>query len=117
MTNRKIVHIEYALTFTFLFFIYMKLDYPIWLFFVLLLVPDLTMSGYAVNKKIGAVVYNFGHTFIFPLLLALMYLYLLNDYLLIVSIIWMAHICMDRTIGAGLKYQDSSFTHTHLQRL
>ncbi|MFC9711576.1 DUF4260 family protein [Paenibacillus sp. NPDC056933] len=29
----------------------------------------------------------------------------------------MAHICLDRAIGAGLKYQDSAFTSTHIQRL
>ena len=117
MTNKKIVHVEYAIAFAFLIFIYMSLDFPIWLFFVLLFVPDLTMLGYAMGKKVGAMVYNLGHTFIFPLLLALGYLYFKNEYLLLVSIIWIAHICMDRAIGAGLKYQDSSFTNTHIQRL
>lgn len=117
MTIKKMVHVEYAIAFAFLIFVYMKLNFPIWLFFVLLFVPDLTMLGYAMSKKIGAIVYNLGHTFIFPLFLALGYLYFLNSHLLLVSIIWIAHICMDRAIGAGLKYQNSSFTNTHIQRL
>ncbi|WP_179283072.1 MULTISPECIES: DUF4260 domain-containing protein [Paenibacillus] len=117
VTNKQIVHVEYILAVILSFFIYMQLHFPIWLFFVLLFVPDLTMLGYAMNKKIGAIVYNFGHTFIFPLLLALSYLYFSNDYLLLGAIIWIAHICLDRAIGAGLKYQDSSFTSTHIQRL
>ncbi|MGY4761746.1 DUF4260 domain-containing protein [Paenibacillus caseinilyticus] len=117
MTNKQIIHIEYAIAFAFSIFTYIQLHFPIWLFVVLLFVPDITMLGYAMNKKIGTIVYNFGHTFIFPLLLALGYLYFSNDYLLLGSIIWIAHICMDRAIGAGLKYQNSSFTKTHMQRL
>lgn len=117
MTNKQIVHVEYALAFALTFFIYMQLHFPIWLFVALLFVPDLTMLGYTINKKIGAIVYNFGHTFIIPLLFALGSLFLSNDYLLLGSIIWIAHICMDRAIGAGLKYQKSSFTNTHIQRL
>jgi hypothetical protein len=117
MTNKQIVHVEYALAFALSFFIYMQLQFSIWLFIVLLFVPDLTMLGYAMNKKVGAIVYNFGHTFIFPLILVLGYLYLSNDYLLIGSITWIAHICLDRAIGAGLKYRDSPFTNTHIQRL
>jgi hypothetical protein len=117
MTNKQVVHIEYALALALSFFIYMQLQFPVWLFAVLLFVPDLTMLGYTMNKKIGAIVYNLGHTLIFPLLFALAYLYYSNDYLLVGSIIWIAHICMDRAIGAGLKYQDSLFTNTHIQRL
>lgn len=116
MTNKQIIHVEYALAFALSFFIYMQLQFPIWLFVVFLFVPDFTMLGYTINKKIGAIVYNLGHTFTFPLLFALGYLYFSYDYLLLGSIIWIAHICMDRAIGAGLKYQDS-FTHTHIQRL
>ncbi|WP_411830172.1 DUF4260 domain-containing protein [Paenibacillus alba] len=117
MTIKQMVRIENGFAFALSFYIYMHLNFPIWLFFVLLVVPDITMIGYAINKKIGAIVYNFGHTFILPLLLALCYLYFSKDYLLIISITWIAHICMDRVIGAGLKYQDSSFTKTHIQRL
>lgn len=117
MTNKQIVQVEYALAFALSFFIYKQLHFPIWLFVVLLFVPDLTMLGYTMNKKIGAIVYNLGHTFIVPLLFALVYLYFSSDYLLLGSIIWIAHICMDRAIGAGLKYQDSSFINTHIQRL
>jgi len=117
MTNKQIVHVEYALAFALSFLVYMQLQFPVWLFAALLFVPDLTMLGYAVNKKFGVIVYNLGHTFIFPLLAACAYVFFASDYLLLGSIIWIAHICMDRAIGAGLKYQDSSFKHTHLQRL
>jgi hypothetical protein len=116
MTINKMVRIENGFAFAISFYIYIQLDFPIWLFFVLLLVPDITMIGYAFNNKTGALVYNFGHSFILPLLLALCYLYFSNDYLLIISIIWISHIFMDRLLGFGLKYKDS-FNKTHLQSL
>lgn len=116
MTINHIIRIENGLAFALSFYIYMQLDFPIWLFFVLLLVPDLTMIGYAMNKKIGVIVYNVGHSFVLPLLLALCYVYFSKDYLLIIAIIWLAHIFMDRLFGFGLKYKDS-FNKTHIQRL
>ena len=116
MTINKIVRIENGCAFAISFYIYMLLDFPIWLFFVLLLVPDITMIGYVINKEIGAVVYNFGHSFISPLLMVLSYFYFTKDYLLIISIIWLAHIFMDRLLGFGLKYGDS-FNKTHIQKL
>ena len=116
MTINQMVRIENGFAFAISFCIYMHLDFPIWLFFVLLLFPDITMIGYAINKKIGAIVYNFGHSFILPLLLALCYLYFSKDYLLIISIICIAQIFMDRLLGFGLKYQES-FNKTHIQRL
>ena len=116
MAINKIVRMENGFAFAVSFYIYMQLDYPIWLFFIFLLVPDITMIGYAINKKIGAIVYNFGHSFILPLLVALGYFYFSKDYLLVISIIWIAHIFMDRLLGFGLKYKNS-FNKTHIQKL
>lgn len=116
MTITQMVRIENGFALAMSFYIYIQLDFPIWLFFVLLLVPDITMIGYVINNKIGANIYNFGHSFILPILLALGYLSFSKDYLLIIFIIWLSHIFMDRLFGFGLKYQDS-FNKTHIQRL
>ena len=116
MTVKRIVRIENGFAFAISFYIYVYLNFPIWLFFVLLLVPDITMIGYAMNKKIGAIVYNIGHSLIVPLLFFISYIYFSNDYLLIISIIWLAHIFMDRLLGFGLKYEDT-FNITHIQKL
>lgn len=83
------------------------------LFFVLLLVPDFFMVGYAKSSKIGALIYNIGHHYIPPLIfLGIYYLYQ-NPYMLLISIIWIAHIAMDRSLGFGLK-EETGFKHTHL---
>lgn len=116
MTINQIVRIENGIAFILIFFIYMFLDFPTWMFFVFLLAPDITAIGYVFNKNIGSKIYNFGHNLVLPLLLALFYLYLSIDYLLIVAIIWSAHIFMDRLLGYGLKYKDS-FNKTHIQKI
>lgn len=116
MTNKQIVHIEYGIAFVFSFYIYTILDFPIWMFLVFLLVPDITMIGYAVNNKVGATVYNIGHSFILPLVLIFCSTFFAIDLLLLLSIIWISHIFMDRCFGYGLKYPDE-FKHTHIQEI
>jgi hypothetical protein len=88
----------------------------VWRFLLLLLVPDLTMAGYALNVRVGAVIYNAGHTLAWPL--ALGGVALLANYPAVVPfmLIWTAHIGMDRMLGYGLKYP-TYFADTHLQRL
>lgn len=116
MAINRIVRIENGVAFLISFYIYMYLDFPIWMFFVFLLAPDITAMGYIFNKNIGSQIYNVGHNLILPLLLALSYLYFSLDYLLITAIIWSAHIYMDRLFGYGLKYKDS-FNKTHIQKI
>ncbi|MEG0473770.1 MAG: DUF4260 domain-containing protein [Solibacillus sp.] len=112
---KLLIRVEYGIAFILLLVIYLHLDFSLWLFFILLLVPDLTIVGYAMNKKIGSIIYNFGHSLILPLLLLLISLGISNELLVMLSIIWIAHILMDRCFGFGLKYEHS-FKNTHLQR-
>lgn len=113
---RQIIQFEYAFAFFLTLFFYWHLDYSLILFFVLLLVPDITMIGYAMNTKIGAIIYNVGHSFLVPLVLLVISFMIVNALLLMISLIWLAHIFMDRALGYGLKYTDS-FKHTHIQSL
>jgi hypothetical protein len=85
-------------------------------FLLLLLVPDVTMAGYALNVRVGAVIYNAGHTLALPV--ALGGAALLTNRLELVPfvLIWTAHIGMDRMLGYGLKFP-TYFADTHLQRL
>jgi hypothetical protein len=84
-----------------------------WWFALLLLVPDVSMVGYALNPRTGALTYNLGHTILFPGLI--LGWYLLGGPLsaLAIGSIWLAHIGLDRMLGYGLKYADD-FTNTHL---
>ena len=116
LINQLIVRIENGLGFAGSFYLYWQFDFPIWLFFVLLLVPDITMVGYALNTKIGAFIYNIGHSFILPIFLLLLYVVFSTDVLLLIALIWSAHIFIDRLFGYGLKYK-GDFKETHIQRI
>lgn len=88
----------------------------LWRFLLLLLVPDLTMAGYALNVRVGAVIYNAGHTLAVPVALGGAALVTNRPEILPFVLIWTAHIGMDRMLGYGLKYP-TYFADTHLQRL
>ncbi|MDT0605808.1 DUF4260 domain-containing protein [Croceitalea rosinachiae] len=96
------------------FFLFMEMDFEWWLFFALLIVPDIGMLGYLGGNKIGAFLYNLFHhrgLAIFLLLVGKSFLNL--PWLELIGIIMFSHIAMDRVFGYGLKY-DKGFKYTHL---
>lgn len=96
--------------------LFFHLGGTLWIFLVLLLVPDITMVGYALNVRVGAVVYNAGHTLAWPVALGGAALFTNRPEILPFVLIWTAHIGMDRMLGYGLKYP-TYFADTHIQRL
>ena len=85
-----------------------------WLQFALLiLLPDLSMLGFAANIRVGAITYNAVHTYVGPLVLAAYSFASNRSAMESLSLIWMAHIGFDRMIGVGLKYP-TRFNDTHL---
>jgi hypothetical protein len=96
--------------------LFFQLGGTLWRFLLLLLVPDVTMAGYAFNVRTGAVVYNAGHTLAVPVALGGIAFYTNQPEILPFMLIWTAHIGMDRMFGYGLKYP-TYFADTHIQRL
>lgn len=99
----------------FLFGIYLfnQLDYAWWWFLVLILVPDLSMIGYAFGNKSGAFLYNLFHHKGIAILVYLCGIYFSNNLVQLAGIILFAHSLMDRMMGYGLKYE-TGFKFTHL---
>ena len=97
---------------------------PWWVFFLLFLVPDLSMLDYLGNPRLGALVYNFFHTYLgLALLMALGVLLTKIELashafwdLTPIAIIWASHIAFDRILGYGLKSPEG-FKITHLGRI
>jgi hypothetical protein len=85
------------------------------LFALLLLVPDVSLAGYAINPRVGAAAYNVFHSYVSPALLALVGA-VTGASVLPVCAIWVAHIGMDRVLGFGLKFP-TAFESTHLGTL
>lgn len=112
LTPIVILRIEAALVFALSYVVYVQLELS-WWYWLLLLVPDVFMVGYAKSKKFGALTYNIGHSYVTPAVLALV-AYLLDWKLGYgLAAIWAAHIAMDRMLGYGLKTAEG-FEHTHL---
>ncbi|WP_054712840.1 DUF4260 domain-containing protein [Bacillus sp. JCM 19041] len=114
--SKSLLHIEGLIVFVTSVYFYAQVDVSWWLFFLLLLLPDLSMLGYIVNNRIGSYSYNVFHTYILPLLLIIFSVILEQNTMLALGLIWMAHIGMDRTFGYGLKYP-SNFKDTHMQKI
>ncbi|UHG92391.1 DUF4260 domain-containing protein [Spirosoma oryzicola] len=97
-------------------YLFSQVNFAWWWFPALLLAPDLSMIGYAVNPAVGAVVYNIVHHKGLGISIGLLGLMLGNQNLMLAGIILFAHSSMDRALGYGLKYTDS-FKHTSLDNL
>lgn len=108
---RSILRFESALVLAALIVFYARLHVSWLLFAILILAPDVAMTGYLRGTRIGAWTYNAFHSYAAPVVCLGLSLYDRN--FLPIAIIWAAHIAMDRALGYGLKYGDS-FEHTHL---
>ena len=92
--------------------LYFAVGAPMWLYFVLILAPDLAMLGYLGGPRLGATAYNLVHSYAGPAVLAVIGA-LTASAAFGVALIWTAHIGLDRLLGYGLKYP-TAFGHTHL---
>ena len=111
-----IIQLEEGAMFLFSVFIFSSLPFAWWWFPVLILSPDISMAGYALNNKAGAICYNFFHHKGIAILALLIGYYLRNDYWLLTGSILFGHSSMDRVFGYGLKYF-IGFTATHLGKI
>lgn len=89
------------------------LGYSWWLFFALLLAPDIGMVGYIWDSKVGAWTYNLFHIKGVAIVVGLLGYMISNDWVIFSGILLFGHSSMDRIFGYGLKYTDD-FKHTHL---
>lgn len=112
----NLIKLENACVFITVISVYFIFDFSLWILLIFLLVPDISMIGYAVNNDIGSKIYNLGHTYVLPIIITLLYLLTNEEKILQISLIWLAHISMDRTIGYGLKYA-LGFNKTTIQKV
>jgi len=88
-------------------------DFAWWLWFVLILVPDIGMLGYLFGARVGAFTYNVFHHKAIAIIVFGVGLYFSNAWIELAGIMLFGHSSMDRILGYGLKFNDS-FQHTHL---
>ncbi len=85
---------------------------PLWLVPALLL-PDVSMIGYAVSPRVGALTYNAVHNWTLGLSVLGIGWWLGSTPALLAGSVLLAHVGMDRALGYGLKLP-TSFQDTHL---
>jgi hypothetical protein len=110
---KTILKLEELGLFLFGIFLFSELHYAWWWFLILILTPDFSMMGYAINNKIGAILYNFAHHRGIAILVYILGIYFSNNPIQLAGIILFSHSSMDRMLGYGLKYE-SGFKYTHL---
>lgn len=108
-----LIKLEEAALFVLSIYLFNLLDYAWWWFPALLLVPDLSMLGYALGNKIGAWIYNLFHHRGIAIVVYLLGIYFKYDVVLLTGVILFAHSNMDRMFGYGLKYENG-FKFAHL---
>ncbi len=113
---KTVVRLEELGIFLFSIYMFSTLEFPWWLFPLLLFVPDLSMIGYLRDTRLGAVIYNFFHFRALALLLFVLGRLIFLPVLSLIGVILFAHSSLDRAFGYGLKYGDS-FGNTHLGRI
>lgn len=114
--QKRIVHFEGLVVFIAAIYAYSLYEFSWIIFFLFLLVPDLSMLAYGINNHVGANIYNLFHTYIISILIVIIGAYFKIDIVIMIGLIWTAHIGMDRMFGYGLKYE-TDFKDTHIQRL
>ncbi|MEO8534228.1 MAG: DUF4260 domain-containing protein [Flavobacterium sp.] len=110
---KTVIKLEELGLFIFGVYLFSLLDYQWWWFPALILAPDLSMFGYAVNAKIGAFLYNLFHHRAIAVLVYILGCYLEIEPLRLIGSILFSHAAMDRIFGYGLKYE-TGFKYTHL---
>jgi hypothetical protein len=88
---------------------------PLWLV-PALLVPDLSVVGYAANPRIGAVTYNAVHNWALAIAVLGVGWWAASAPIILAGSVLVAHVGMDRALGYGLKLP-TSFQDTHLGRI
>jgi len=95
---------------------YSSQGFNILLFFLLLMVVDISIFAYIWGKNFGNHIYNLFHSYLVPAGLISAGVITHHRLLLSLGLIWAAHIALDRTLGYGLK-EDKGFYYTHLGRI
>ncbi|MFB6317253.1 DUF4260 domain-containing protein [Saccharicrinis sp. FJH54] len=108
----KMIRLEEAALLISVYVISLLLGFNWWLFWVFLLIPDVSMLGYLSGPRPGAFIYNLFHHRAIALIIAFAGYFTGLTWLLFIGIILFGHSTMDRIFGYGLKYSDD-FKHTH----
>ena len=109
---KKVIRLEELAMFLLSIYLFSQLHFQWWWYLALILIPDISMIGYAIGNKTGAIVYNIFHHKALAIAVYVIGCYQQNEILQLIGIILFAHASMDRMLGYGLKtFQGFKYTH------
>ena len=97
-------------------YLFIQLEYPWWLYPLLLFIPDISILGYMGSETSGAYIYNFLHHRGIAVILYIAGTLISQPVMALIGLILFAHSSLDRIFGYGLKHT-AGFKHTHLGRI
>jgi hypothetical protein len=113
---KNLLRIEELLTLVLAVYLNSLLPFAWWLYWVLFLLPDISMIGYLVNARYGAITYNFVHHKGIAIAVYLAGIATALPVLQFTGLLLLGHSAFDRMLGYGMKYSDD-FKNTHLGRI
>jgi len=113
---KHIIKLEELGMFLFSILLFAESGFTWWMFPALLLLPDISMLGYALDNKFGAICYNLFHHKGIAIVLYAVGFIAQERYLELIGAILFGHSSLDRMFGYGLKFTES-FQQTHLGRI
>ncbi len=109
---KRVIQLEEFAMFLLTIYLFSRLHFAWWWYPALILLPDISMVGYALGNKAGAITYNFMHHKAVAIAVYVLGLYLQNEVLQLAGLILFGHSSMDRVMGYGLKtFAGFKFTH------
>ncbi|HVX51179.1 MAG TPA: DUF4260 domain-containing protein [Chitinophagaceae bacterium] len=109
---KKLIQLEELAMFALSIFCFNRLPFAWWWYPALILLPDVSMLGYALGNKAGAVAYNFVHHKAVAIAIYVTGIYTGSVILQLTGAILFGHSAMDRMMGYGLKtFKGFKFTH------
>lgn len=113
---KNLLRAEEAAMFILSIYLLSQYEVPWWVYFILMLGPDIGMLGYIINQKAGATTYNLFHHKGIAIAVYAGGILFHNEFVTITGLILFGHSSMDRMFGYGLKYS-RGFKYTHLGTL
>ncbi len=113
---KKVLQLEELGMFLLSIYLFSRLPFAWWWYPALILVPDVSMVGYAFGNKAGAISYNVVHHKALAIAVYIAGIQFQSEWLQLTGLILFGHSSMDRLMGYGLK-TFKGFKSTHLGEL
>src|SRR5690625_7373133 len=91
---KKMIHLEGAIVFLAMIYIYSFYEVKWWIFILFLFTPYVSMIGYIADNRIGSIIYHLCHTYTFSVLSIFVGFFFEFLLFFLFCLFWICHIVM-----------------------